>query len=226
MRLTSLLLIVLVAACGGQPEAPPAEPSAAAGDWEVLFDGHGFEAWRGYQADSMPDTWAIIEGAMYNAVPGHDLVTREQYGDFDLEFEWKLEPDGNSGVIYRSDEALEYPWMTGPEYQLFDNAALEGPDFIHAAAANYDVHPADTSVAHPAGSWNTGRIVARGNHVEHWLNGTKVVEYELMSPEWLEAVAGSKWAEYPEYGRRASGHIALQGDHAPVWFRNVRIRRL
>ena len=202
-----------------------AEP--AANEWEVLFDGHGYEQWRGFRQDSMPDSWAIIEGAMYNAVPGSDLVTRSQYADFDLEFEWKVEAGGNSGVMFRVTEDREYPFTTGPEYQLRDNAAFgDAVEFKHTAGANYDVHPADTSAANPAGSWNTGRILVQGNHVEHWLNGTKVVEYELLSPEWLEEVAGSKWADNPDYGRRPEGHIALQGDHEPVWFRNVRIRRL
>ncbi len=226
-RIPFLVLVpaLLAAGCGGQSESEPTvEPSMA--EWEVLFDGHGFEQWRGYRSDSMPDSWAIIEGAMYNAVPGQDLATRGQYADFDLEFEWKVETGGNSGVMFRVTEDHEYPFETGPEYQLLDNAGIEEADFIHAAGANYDVHPADTSAANPANTWNTGRILVQGNHVEHWLNGTKVVDYELLSPEWEEAVAGSKWFDDPDYGRRAEGHIVLQGDHRPVWFRNVRIRRL
>ena len=229
MRRYAFMLLapaLLVAACGGQPEPEPMDEAPVADEWVMLFDGHGYEHWRGYRSDSMPDTWAIIEGAMYNAVPGHDLITRERYTDFDLEFEWKVETGGNSGVMYRVTEDHDTPWATGPEYQLLDNDVLQGSDFIHAAGANYDVHPADTSAANPTNSWNTGRILVHGNHVEHWLNGVRVVEYELMSPEWLEDVAGSKWSGYPDYGRKAEGYIAIQGDHEPVWFRNVRIRRL
>lgn len=234
MRVLFPLLILLVAmgaACAEPPERSEApEPASEPGEWIVLFDGHGFEHWRGFRQDSMPDAWAIISGAMYNANPGHDadLVTREQFSDFELEFEWKVEEGGNSGVMYRVTEDRDYPWATGPEYQLLDNEGHADADqgLDRMAGANYDVHPTDSTAARPAGEWNTGRILVDGNHVEHWLNGTKVVEYELLSPEWRSAVAASKWANNPDYGRRPEGHIALQGDHEPVWFRTMRIRRL
>lgn len=225
-------LLAFAVGCGKPSEQPGTDaPAATLGtDWIVLFDGTSMDAFRGYDQDAMPPGWEIVDGALHQAQPGSggDIVTRESYRDFDFEFEWKLAEGGNSGVMYRVSEEYEHPYLTGPEYQLLDNAghpdALEGPDRM--AGANYDVHPTDPTAARPAGEWNTGRILVQGTHVEHWLNGKKVVEYELFSPEWTAAVAASKWAETPSYGREETGRIAFQGDHEQVWLRAMRIKPL
>lgn len=225
-------MLAFAVGCTKQPEPPGAAASAATlgTDWIVLFDGTSTDAFRGYEQDGMPPGWEIVDGALHQAQPGRggDIVTREQFRDFELEFEWKLAEGGNSGVMFRVSEDHDNPWVTGPEYQLLDNDGhpdrLEGPDRL--AAANYDVHPSDPAAAKPTGEWNSGRLVVQGTHVEHWLNGQKVVEYELFSPEWTAAVAASKWADNPNYGREETGHIAFQGDHEQVWLKNVRIKPL
>ena len=198
--------------------------------WELLFDGESFDDWRGFQQDSVPSGWTIEDGAIHftGENGGGDLITEEEFDDFELALEWKISEGGNSGIIYRADEAHDAPWMTGPEYQLLDNAghpdAENGP--IRQAGANYDMHPPTEDVTRPVGEWNEARIVANGSHVEHWLNGEKIVEYELWTDEWEETVAGSKWSEYPDYGTLESGHIALQDHSDPVWFRNIKVKRL
>lgn len=226
-----LAMACLLAACEPGPDqaaAPPPPPENA--DWVVLFDGTSLDAFRGFRRDDIPGSWAVDGDALAfrQSDDGGDLITKEEFGDFELALEWKISPGGNSGIIYRATEEFDTPWKTGPEYQLLDNAghpdALNGADRM--AGANYDVNPADSAAVRPAGEWNSTRILARGPHVEHWLNGQMVADYELYSEAWKEAVAASKWVNYPEYGQRLSGYIALQDHGNPIWFRNIRIRRL
>ena len=197
--------------------------------WSLLFDGASIEWWRGFRQDSLPGSWQVADGALYyNGEGGGDIVTVEEYGDFEFAFDWKISEAGNSGVIYRADEDHDAPWMTGPEYQILDNFGHpdrnNGDDRL--AGANYDMHAVDPDVANAAGEWNTARIVADGAHIEHWLNGQKVVEYEMWSDDWQDAVANSKWTDYPDYGSVEVGHIALQDHGDPVWYRNLKIRRI
>lgn len=197
--------------------------------WELLFDGDDLGRWKGYGSDETPSGW-IVDGGLLHFDPdvegaGGDLLTKETFGDFEFAFEWKISECGNSGVIYRAVDTAEYetPWMTGPEYQVLDDACYDGGNLT---GSNYDMHPPSEQVNRPAGEWNSGRIVADAARVEHWLNGTKVVEYELWSDEWEARKAESKWSEYPDYGMARSGHIALQDHGNPVWYRKLRIRPL
>jgi hypothetical protein len=199
-------------------------------EWTSLFDGESFEHWRGYAQEGMPVGWKIDDGAMFASTPGHgmDIVSRETYTSFELELEWRVNEGGNSGIMWHVDESVgDYPWMTGPECQILDDAAHNsGVIGKNSAGSNYDVHAPSMGVARGAGQWNAVRIVVDGNHVEHWLNGSKVVEYEKGSADWKQRVAASKWANMATYGQTTSGHIAFQGDHGAVWFRNLRIRTL
>lgn len=229
LYLLALGLVFTLTACQPAAEdAPMTEDETA--DWVSLFDGQTFDHWRGYKQDAMPAGWVIDEGAMYASTPagGMDIVTRETFTDFDFEFEWKVEAGGNSGVMWHVDESAgDYPWMTGPEYQLLDDAAFnDGQIGKNSAASNYDVQAPSEAVTKPAMEWNQARIVVQGAHVEHWLNGVKVVEYEKGSEAHQAAVAESKWTGYPTYGTTSTGHIAIQGDHGAVWFKNLRIKRL
>ncbi len=212
-------------------ETAPAvnDEAETSGDWMTLFDGSSFEHWRGYQQESMPDGWKIVDSAMFMEEPSRDgdIVTKEQFANFELRFEWMVPEGGNSGVMFRVSEDYDNPWATGPEYQVLDDAYhTDGKDTKHSAGSNYDVYAPSEPVAKPAGEWNTGRLLVDGAHVEHWLNGVKIVEYELWSDQWKADVAASKWVDHSEYGMLETGHIALQGDHTGVSYRNIEIRIL
>ena len=178
----------------------------------------------------MPSGWTIDDGAMCACEPGPgmDIVSHDTYTSFEFEVEWKVNKGSNSGIMWHVDEAAgAYPWMTGPEYQVLDDDAFnDGALGVNSAASNYDVQATAEDASTLAGDWQATRIVVDGNHIEHWLNGVKVLEYQKGSENWKKRVAGSKWANMASYGSTTTGHIAFQGDHGMVWFRNLRIRRL
>lgn len=223
------LLAALACSPGGTPDTPENRPTAMTDSsaWRPLFDGSSTSAWRGYQMDSFPSGWGIEDGSLVRTTGGVDIITRDQFSDFELELEWKVGPAGNSGVMYRVTEADSSTYRTGPEYQILDDAAhQDGKNRLTSAASAYGLYAPPAGVVKPAGEWNTTRIVARGAHVEHWLNGQKVVEYELWSPDWEEKVRNSKFVEWSGYGRSPRGHIALQDHGDRVEFRAIRIREL
>ena len=205
---------------------------ASASGWRVLFDGSALSAWRGFKRQDVPPAWHIEDGALtFTPASGEgnggDLITRDEYGDFELTLEWKISPGGNSGIMYRVTEAADQTYETGPEMQVLDNGRHpDGKNPLTSAGSDYALYAPARDVTRPVGEWNAVRIVMRGNHVEHWLNGEKVVEYELGSPDWEAKVKGSKFAEWPGYGRAPRGHIALQDHGNRVWYRNVKIRTL
>jgi hypothetical protein len=156
-----------------------------------------------------------------------DLITDDEFGDFELALEWKVSEGGNSGIMYRVVDAHEATYQSGPEMQVLDDARHpDGRSRLTAAGAAYGLYPAPAGVVKPAGEWNQVRIVVKGGHVEHWLNGRKVVEYELWSPDWKARVANSKFAQWPSYGLAKKGHIALQDHGDRVAYRNIRVRAL
>jgi hypothetical protein len=201
---------------------------AKAGEWRPLFDGKTTAGWRGYKSPDVPAGWAIKDGILVKEGKSSDLLTKDQYGDFELEFEWKLAPGGNAGVLYRGTEEYDHIYWSAPEYQLLDDAAhADGKNRLTSAGSAYALYPPPAGVVKPAGEWNSSRIVAKGAHVEHWLNGQKVVEYELWSPDWEAKVKASKFKDWPNYGRAKKGYIAIQGDHeGALSLRNIRIREL
>ncbi len=197
------------------------------GAWRSLID-PALTAWRGYKQDGMPGGWRVENGVLMKDGPTPDIMTREQFGDFELAFDWKLAPGGNAGVFYRATERYDRIYWSGPEYQLLDDARhADGRRRVTAAGAAYGLYPAPEGAVKAAGEWNATRILVRGNHVEHWLNGQQTANYDLGSADWLAKVAASKFVEYPEYGRAARGHISLQGDHTgALALRDLRIRVL
>jgi hypothetical protein len=202
---------------------------AKPGDWKTLFDGSSLAAWRGYKTDKVPEGWKIVDGTLYKDTRVADLVTKDEFGDFELSLEWKISEGGNAGIFYRGSEEYEHIYWSGPEYQLLDNdKASDNKSPLTLAASAYALYPpAANAKPKPVGEWNTTRIIAKGAHVEHGLNGTKAVEYELWSPDWEAKVKASKFKDWPNYGRAKKGHIALQGDHpGTLAFRNIRIREL
>ncbi|OYV63056.1 MAG: hypothetical protein B7Z72_14560, partial [Gemmatimonadetes bacterium 21-71-4] len=192
-----------------------------------LFDGKDLSQWRGYHNEDMSG-WTVANGVIEKTKPTADIITKDKYANFELELDWKISKGGNSGVFYRATEEYDHVYWSGPEFQLLDDAnAPDGKLRITAAGSDYALYPSPAGIVKPAGEWNSMRIVVDGNHVEHWLNGKKVVDYELNSPDWAARVAKSKFHAWPNYGRAATGHIGIQGDHpGELWIRNVRIREL
>lgn len=209
----------------GSDDTEPA--MTASGEWQVLFDGSSTDAWRGYRMDTLPDGWQIVDNTLARVAQAGDIVTRDAYRNFELELEWRIEAGGNSGIMFRVTEDLTYPWESGPEMQILDDEAhADGLSPETSAGSNYALHPPEPRTVRPVGEWNRVRLVVNANHVEHWLNGVKVVEYELGSADWEARVAASKFATMPRYGREPTGHIALQDHGDPVAFRDIRIRVL
>lgn len=199
-----------------------------AAGWRPLFDGRTLEGWRVYRGQSQPGGWFVADGALTKTQATDDIISVDQFGDFELALDWKVSSGGNAGLFYRGTEEYEKIYWSATEYQLLDDAnARDGRNRLTAAGAAYGLYPAAAGVVRPAGEWNSTRIVAKGAHVEHWLNGTKLLEYELWSPDWEAKVKASKFAAWPNYGRAKRGHIAIQGDHGgELALRNIRIRSL
>ncbi|HEX6252469.1 MAG TPA: DUF1080 domain-containing protein [Gemmatimonadaceae bacterium] len=205
-----------------------ATTAVAAGDWRSLFDGQTTAGWRGYRKTSVPDGWQIVDGALVRAADGAGhIITVDKFRDFELALEWKVAPGGNSGIFYRATEDGDDIWQSAPEMQVLDDERHpDGRSPVTSAGATFGLHPVPSGISRPAGEWNAVRILVQGNHVEHWLNDVKVVEYELGSPEWEKLVRESKFGREPLYGRATEGHIGLQDHDDHVEFRNIRIRVL
>jgi hypothetical protein len=202
--------------------------ASAAGAWRPLFDGTHTEGLRGWISGVLPPGWHVVDGTLTKDGNVEDLLTRDAYGSFELEFDWKIGKDGNSGVLYRVTREYDHLYWSGAEYQLLDDAnAPDGRSQLTASGSAYGIYPSPPGVVKPYGQWNTSRIVVDGAHVEHWLNGRKVVAYELESADWKAKVATSKFAKYPHYGLAKRGFIGIQGDHpGSLALRNIRIREL
>ncbi len=202
--------------------------SQAAGGWRMLFDGSSLDAWRGFKTDTVPAGWRIVDGALSKDSEVGDLVSRDQFGDFELELEWRIGEAGNSGIFYRGTEEYTRIHWSAPEYQLLDD--IKGADNktrLTCAGAAYALYPSPAGHLKPVGEWNHTRILARGAHVEHWLNSAKLLEFELGSADWNAKVAASTFNKWPNFGKSPRGHLALQGDHAgALAFRTIRIREL
>jgi hypothetical protein len=212
---------------GGTPEANLLTPQQVQEGWRVLFDGTTTGGWRGYNRSDMPDGWQVVDGNLTRVAAGGDIITTEQFVNFELALDWMLRPGGNSGIFYRAIESDDPIYYSAPEMQVLDDAEHpDGASRLTSAGANYGLHPAPEGVVKPVGEWNTVRLIVNGNQVEHWLNGQKIVEYELGSDDWKQRVANSKFVEWPAYGTAERGHIGLQDHGDWVAFRNIRIRVL
>ncbi len=196
--------------------------------WKLLFDGKTTNGWRSYKKQSVGAGWTIVDGILTRSGDdAGDLLTANKYRNFDLALDWKIGEGGNSGILYRGTEDNEYIWQSAPEMQILDDARHSDGKLLETSAGSaFALYPAPRGIVHPAGEWNSARIVVNGNHVEHWLNGQKLLEYELGSAEWQARVANSKFATMPNYGKAGEGYIALQDHGDKVEFRNIRIKVL
>jgi hypothetical protein len=201
-------------------------------NWEFLFDGRNADAWRGFKMDSMPGGWVVRNDELvtlgHGGDLGGDIITREQFEDFELSLEWSIAPTGNSGIFFHVLEG-DYPtvYATGPEYQLIDDVGFpEKLEDWQMTGANYGLHVAKDKLLKPVGEWNTSKIRVVNGNVTHWLNGQEIVSYELWTPEWKDWVQHSKWIDYPYYGLAIKGHIGLQDHGTEAAFRNILIRDL
>lgn len=213
--------------------------------WVLLFDGRTLAGWRGIGREGVPAGHWVVEKGMIKKVPGGevprqadgqpalggDLMTVRTFGDFELRLEWRINPGGNSGIKYNVSEkmSMDVPppqAAIGFEYQILDDGghpdALVGPN--RTAAALYDLIPPQNKSLKPVGEYNEARIVFRGGHGEHWLNGQKVLDFDLETPEMEALVAASKYRDIPGFAAKRRGHIVLQDHGDVVWFRNIRIR--
>lgn len=214
-------------------------------EWILLFDGKTFSGWRGLGREGIPEGHWIIEDGTIKKVPsgevplqedgqplaGGDIMTTRSFENFELYLEWKIIPGGNSGIKYNVSEEMStsYPPESaalGFEYQILDDE--KHPDAKiganRTAAALYDLIAPEGKTLKPVGEFNAARIIFRGNHGEHWLNGVKVLEYELETPQMEELLAASKYRSIPDFAKKRKGHIVLQDHTDTVWFRNIKIR--
>jgi hypothetical protein len=219
--------------CAQDNRLTPAEQKAG---WILLFDGNSTAAWRGTASDGFPTCWTVDDHCL-RTLPSRgtvreDLVSRQTFRDFEWIFEWRLSPGANSGVKYlvqRHVLATGHDYAAGFEMQLVDDGKGPDParDAIRRTGALYSLIPPSSSQAHPGGEFNQGKVILKGNHVEHWVNGVKVVECELDAKEVVDLIARSKGTTRHMVGwSRRDCPVSLQHHGDPVWFRNIKIRPL
>ena len=210
---------------------------------KLLFDGKTMAGWHNFKKTTIGSGWVVdtVERAIHldakrvegkwQALDAGDIVTADEYENFELSVDWKIDTCGNSGIIYNvienTTDSLEYVWHSGPEMQVLDNACHPDAKIIkHRAGDLYDLISSSKEPVRPALQWNQARLIINKGHVEHWLNGEKIVEFQFGGKEWDALVAGSKFKAMPMFGKAKKGHIALQDHGNKVWFRNMKIKVL
>jgi hypothetical protein len=238
---TKLLIATLAlsgavfASCSTSAQNNTLTDAEKADGWKLLFDGKTLNGWRDYNGDKLTAPWVVEDGCIRAKGAGSDasgyIVTDSMYENFELVWDWKIAKGGNSGMIYHVVENPKFkvPYVTGPEYQLIDDIGFpEHLEDWQKTAADYAMHIPDTTKLKikPAGEWNTSKIVFDNGHVEHWLNGEKVVEFEAWTDDWFKRKNSGKWKDAPEYGLAHKGVISLQDHGSAAWFRNIKIKEL
>ena len=239
MKKTFLLLLIIMPAiiisCSGSKKSIDNNLSKEEQkqNWKLVFDGKTMRGWRTYQ-NKPADSWSVNNGVLYckgsttnKSDKRSDLITDKQFENFDLSIDWKISPQGNSGIMYMVTEELPAAYLSGPEYQLIDD--LNFPEKLEdwqKTGANYAMDSAPTAVTKPVGEWNHTEIIVNKGHVQHWLNGKKIVEYELWTDEWKKKKMAGKWKDASGYGLSKVGHIALQDHGSEAWFKNIKIKEL
>ncbi len=224
------ILIILIAGSFLLTACSPQKKEINEG--KLLFNGKNLDGWRFYK-DKENNSWEVAADGSLHCKPfdGNEkranLITTDQYENFELNWEWKISAQGNSGVMFRVTEEFDEPYLSGPEYQMLDDIGYPGKvEDIHKTGSDYDMYIRSSVQTPSVGEWNTSKIIVNGNHVEYWLNNSKTVEYELGSEDWQKRKAASKWNEAVGYGAAKKGHICLQDHGGEIWFRNLRIKQL
>lgn len=228
------LMVLTLFSCGGGQQNKLTSKEQADG-WMLLFDGQTMNGWRDYNGTTLTEPWHVVDGCIQAKGDGSDgsgyIVTDREYENFELVWDWKLSKGGNSGMLYHVVERPQFkvPYVTGPEYQLIDEPNF--PDKLEEwqkLGVDYAMYLPDKSKmkVHPAGEWNTSKIVFDNGHVEHWLNGEKILEFEAWTDDWFQRKNSGKWADAPEYGLSRKGLICLQDHGYPASFRNIKLKEL
>lgn len=205
--------------------------------WKLLFDGKTTNGWRNFNSDKINQGWKVANGVLYldtakvngKKIEAGDIVTIDEYENYELSIDWKIQACGNSGVIFNVQEGSAYTasYQTGPEMQVLDNACHPDAKIIkHRAGDLYDLISVKTETVKPANEWNQARLIANKGHYTFWLNGVKTVEFDMGTPQWNEMVAGSKFKNMPDFGKFTKGRIDLQDHGNMVSFRNIKIKEL
>ena len=211
-------------------------------EWIYMFDGKTTDGWRGYNKETLPKKWEVINGELtFNTElklekdwdGGNDIIYyKEQFENFELYLEWKLPKGGNSGVFYHVQEGYNAPHNISPEYQILDDDGWEEINNAklknwQKAGANYGMHePNISKKLNPSGQWNSSRIIHDNNKVEHWLNGKIILSFFKDSDDWNKKRNSETFRDKTDYGKFKKGYIALQDHDTPIWFRNIRIKKL
>ncbi|MDF1573519.1 MAG: DUF1080 domain-containing protein [Bacteroidales bacterium] len=223
-----------------QPINTLSESERSAG-WELLFDGKTSHGWRGFKKEAFPaEGWHVVDGSLMIEYSGTgekgfagDVITVQEFENFELSIDWKISEGGNSGILFYVTESDSYQasWHTAHEIQVLDDFGYDDihdyvPNLRQISGALYDLYTPSRAASKPVGEWNTARIKIKNGHLQHWLNGIQVLDLQLWSEHWKERVAGSKFSEYPDFGLARRGSIGLQDHGQQVWFRNIKIREL
>lgn len=223
---TLLGILALACACNGWTANNELTADEKAQGWQLLFDGKTTRGWHSFKKSTFPEKgWEVRDGELVltGGSKAGDIVSEQTFSEFDLTWEWRIEKGGNNGLKYFVSDAR--PQALGHEYQMIDDKDGHDSGALHSTASFYDVLPPDPDKGlKPPGEWNHSRVLVKGNHVEHWLNGKKVLEYELGSEPVLAAVQKSKFRSVPGFGTRVKGHILLTYHSDPVRYRNIKIR--
>jgi len=215
MSLKSLLLPLLLLA-----------PAFANAEEIALFDGKNLDAWRGYKMDSVPKGWTIENGLLYcDGASKTDLVTKQEFGNFELTAKWKTEAGGNSGILILADETAKQIWNHAPEVQIFDKSPKD-TTLMHQAGALYDLYPAKAESLKPAGEWNETKITVQDGTITVVHNGATVCSVKVGSEEWNTKVAASKFGKFERFAKNPKGLIGLQDHGHKVWFESIKLKTL